>query len=220
MVNIMDKAIAESLEIWNSCASLPMVEELWDGSLNKERFKTYLIEDSLYLREYARGYAYAMTKAKTMEDMRFFYSVLGFVNENETSVRIQGLNNLGLTEDEIEEYIPAHFNTAYIDHMLQYCKNGTIKEAVMALLPCMLSYHYVFCKQKEKAPCGKQYENLVEEYISLAYKNDCDTWISYANFLCKNITDEEERILIEIFKISSQHEYFFWTGCYQKEITV
>ena len=51
------------------------------GTLDEACFKGYIVEDSLYLREYAKVFAWGMTKARTMETLRNYYSLLGFVQE-------------------------------------------------------------------------------------------------------------------------------------------
>ena len=50
-------------------------------------FKGYIVEDSLYLREYAKVFAWGMTKAKDMQTIRTYYSLLSFVNESEDAAR-------------------------------------------------------------------------------------------------------------------------------------
>ena len=49
------------------------------------------MEDSLYLREYAKVFAWGMTKAKDMQTIRTYYSLLSFVNESEDAARLHYL---------------------------------------------------------------------------------------------------------------------------------
>ena len=55
----------------------------WRTAPWTECLKGYIVEDSLYLREYAKVFAWGMTKAEDMDAIRSYYSLLSFVNEGE-----------------------------------------------------------------------------------------------------------------------------------------
>lgn len=71
-MSFMKEVINSSLDIWNSYLKHPFIRELALGILDEEKFKGYIIDDSIYLREYARIFAYSMYKSKRMEDIKFF----------------------------------------------------------------------------------------------------------------------------------------------------
>ena len=79
----VDALVQESLPIWQQCLDSDFLRGLEAGTLDEDCFKGYIVDDSLYLREYARVFAWGMTKAQTMAAMRNYYSLLSFVNENE-----------------------------------------------------------------------------------------------------------------------------------------
>ncbi len=212
----MNEIINDSIQIWEECIKTSFVDELTSGIINTKRFIKYLIEDTLYLKEYARCFAYAMTKSETLEEMRVFYSVLSFVNDSETSNRQKYLLNNGYKDEDIEKMIPSVENQDYINHMLKYAKNGNNKEILMAILPCMLSYYYIFSKVLINKPnmLETKYGDLLKDYVSNDYKESCLFWIDYTNKLCQNITSEEKEHLINIFRKSSEHELAFWNMSY------
>ena len=87
----VDALVQESLPIWQQCLDSDFLRGLEAGTLDEDCFKGYIVDDSLYLREYARVFAWGMTKAQTMAAMRNYYSLLSFVNENEDVARLQYL---------------------------------------------------------------------------------------------------------------------------------
>ena len=93
----VDALVQESLPIWQQCLDSDFLRGLEAGTLDEDCFKGYIVDDSLYLREYARVFAWGMTKAQTMAAMRNYYSLLSFVNENEDVARLQYLKRYGLT---------------------------------------------------------------------------------------------------------------------------
>lgn len=70
-------------------------------ALDEACFKGYTVDDSLYLREYAKVFAWGMIKAEDMDTIRTYYSFLSFVNEGEGSTRMQYLERYGLTDAAI-----------------------------------------------------------------------------------------------------------------------
>lgn len=51
---------------------IPFVQELKSGILPFEKFKLYMIQDSIYFRHYARAYGKAMYHSTELRDIQFF----------------------------------------------------------------------------------------------------------------------------------------------------
>ena len=51
-------------EIWESYNEHPFVKGIEDGTLDKEKFRYYIIQDFLYLEDYAKSFAIGIAKAK------------------------------------------------------------------------------------------------------------------------------------------------------------
>ena len=83
--------VQADLPVWEQCLQTEFLQKMENGTLSEDCFKSYLVEDSLYLREYAKIFAWGMTKATTMAAMRTYYSLLSFVQENEDLTRLQYL---------------------------------------------------------------------------------------------------------------------------------
>ena len=59
----VQQLVQESLPVWEKCLHSEFLTHLADGTLDEACFKGYIVEDSLYLREYAKVFAWGMTKA-------------------------------------------------------------------------------------------------------------------------------------------------------------
>ena len=81
--------VQADLPVWEQCLQAEFLQKMENGTLSEDCFKSYLVEDSLYLREYAKIFAWGMTKATTMAAMRTYYSLLSFVQENEDLTRLR-----------------------------------------------------------------------------------------------------------------------------------
>ncbi len=163
----VQQLVQESLPVWEKCLHSEFLTHLADGTLDEACFKGYIVEDSLYLREYAKVFAWGMTKAKDMQTIRTYYSLLSFVNESEDAARLHYLKHFGLTDEGIQSLPLRPENRAYVDSMIEAAKNGEgAAECMMACLPCMLSYGWIFQKLLEEKPSVQDtlYGALVVDY--------------------------------------------------------
>ena len=99
------------------------------------------MDDSLYLREYPKVFAWGILHSRDMEEIRNYYSLLSFVNEAEDSTRRYYLKRYHLKNEAIQPLPLRPQNQAYVDYMLRTAQNvNDAADCMMACMPCMLSY--------------------------------------------------------------------------------
>lgn len=214
-MSFVAQCIQESLPIWEACLNSPFLTQLENGTLPEALFKGYLVEDSLYLREYARVFAWGMIKADTMEDIRICHSLLAFVNEGEDATRLMYLKRYGLEDRHIQQLPQRPQNAAYTAEMLRAAQMGGMAHCMMACLPCMISYQWIFQALVARSPQVREtvYWPLVKDYAGKAYGESCDRWIAYTDALAQHLSPEERAQCKEIFAKCSVHELAFWNMC-------
>jgi len=74
--NLKSKAV----KVWEEGYNHPFVQELGMGVLDKEIFKFYLLQDYLYLLQYAKVFALAAVKSDTEELMTRFSRISRSLN--------------------------------------------------------------------------------------------------------------------------------------------
>lgn len=211
--SFVQQLVQESLPVWEQCLHSEFLERLADGTLDEDCFKGYIVEDSLYLREYAKVFAWGMTKAADMQTIRTYYSLLSFVNENEDAERLRCLRQFGLTDEGIQSLPLRPENRAYVDCMINAAKNGEGEaECIMACLPCMLSYGWIFQKMLDRSPAVRDtlYGPLVQDYAGPGYADACRAWAAYAEKVCTGLSPERAARCRAIFHDCSVHELHFW----------
>ena len=75
-----DKMLEATKELWKSYNEHPFVKGIQDGSLDKDKFKYYIMQDYLYLKEYAKVFAIGVAKAKTLETANLFAKYIAVMN--------------------------------------------------------------------------------------------------------------------------------------------
>ena len=82
-MTFLEQCIQDSMPIWQDCLESEFVQGVAHGTLPEECFKGYIVDDSLYLREYSKVFAWGILHSHDMEEIRNYYSLLSFVNESE-----------------------------------------------------------------------------------------------------------------------------------------
>lgn len=216
-MSFMNEVLEKNIPIWDECIATPFVQEMKGGTLPFECFKEYMIQDSIYLKHYARVYGKEIYHAKTLRDIQLYYSVLSFVTDTESAVRLRYLDQFGMTDDDIESIAPLPENQRYIDFLLETAERGDEKEMLMAVLPCMMSYSYIFRRLAED-PESKEsrYWDFIEDYADDCYAKSCEEWSEFTDKKCKNLSNAEKEKLSHIFKKASLLELDFWKMPYRR----
>ena len=211
-MSFVDQCVQDSLPIWEQCLNTEFLRGLADGTLAEDCFKGYIVDDSLYLREYARVFAWGMTRADTMEQVRFYTSMLSFVNEKEDATRLVYLKGWGLSDATLQSLPQRPENRAYTEHMIRAAQSGGAPECMMAVLPCMLSYRWLFRAILDKNPAVLEgrFAPLVRDYTAPYCDSMCSDWVEKTDRLCADLPEARKARCLEIFRESSLHELYFW----------
>ncbi len=210
-MSFVEECIADSMPIWEQCLHTPFLTQLEQGTLPEDCFRGYIVDDSLYLWQYAKVFAWGIIRAEEPEALRTFYSFLAFVNEGEGSTRLQYLHRYGLTDEDVKHLPQRPENKAYTDYMLKAASEG-VAECMMASLPCTLSYGWIFSQILSRTPGVRDtvYWPMVQDYTENGYDAICERWIAFGNQVCEGLSPERRRRCMEIFRECSRLELGFW----------
>ncbi|MGL5616608.1 MAG: thiaminase II [Sarcina sp.] len=222
-MNFTDYLFEGSYDIWKQYLEHPFIKELGEGTLDKDKFKEYLIEDYLYLKEYTKVFAIGLTKVKTMREIKFFYNTIKGILEDENAVHIEYLKEMGIDLESLEERKCSLENFNYTSYMLKVALEGDIKAISAVIMPCTWSYYFIGSYLKETY--GEYiednfYKGWIEAYSSEEYKEIVELWMDYINKITLGLKEEEKKELIYIFKKASIHELAFWDMAYKEDKVV
>lgn len=214
-----DYLFDEVKDIWESYLKHPFVKEIGEGILPKEKFKRYLIQDYLYLKEFSKVFAMGIVKSETIKEMKFFNRAAKGSMEDEAAIHIDYMKKLGIPPVEAEKCSLEMVSSSYTSYMQAVALTGGVKEIVMATLPCNWSYnyigHYLYETYKDNLE-GNYYKDWIEMYADNEFDEVLKEWLEYTNHICKNLSEEEIKKLTEIFIKSSLYELDFWNMAYEE----
>ena len=204
---------SEVKKIWDGYLEHPFVKGIGEGTLDKEKFKNYLIQDYLYLKDYAKVFAMGLVKAETMKEMKFYHESIKGVLDDETAVHVNYLKDFGLSTEEVEAYKSELTTESYTNYMLGIALKGDSKDIAMTIMPCTWSYYYIgkhlYETYKENLK-DNFYAPWIEGYASNEFRECAQEWIDYIDDICKDISEVKKEKLKDIFIKSSLYEMEFW----------
>ncbi|MEI2337888.1 thiaminase II [Priestia megaterium] len=203
--------------IWRQNHNHPFVQGMGDGTLEKEKFRFYMIQDYLYLIDYAKLFAIGAMKATDVQRMGKFAALLDSTLNEEMSLHREYAKKFEISEKELEKAQPSPTTLAYTHYMLHVGQSGTLAELVAALLPCMWSYWEIGKELSEKPGANNEfYREWIEMYSSEEF-GELATWcINLFDSLTEDKSEAELEKLEEIFLNTTRFEYMFWDMAYNE----
>lgn len=200
-------------KLWEEYNEHLFVKGIADGTLEQEKFKHYIIQDTLYLKDYARTFLIGAAKADDIECMSFLAASGGNMINSQDDVNKRYMRRMGLTLDEIYNTPFSLDNLSYVSYMIRVAYEGGAAEALAAIMPCALSYEAIAKKMIADNPkCVEDpfYGDFISNYARDAFHDNNEKMKNLLNNLVKDYDDARKKRLIEIFVRSSEYEMLFW----------
>lgn len=205
---------------WKKNHTHPFVTGMGDGTLDKEKFRFYMIQDYLYLIEYAKLFAIGAVKANNLETMGKFAALLNSTLNEEMSLHRSYAAKFDISHEELENAEPSPITLAYTHYMLHQAQNGSLANLVAALLPCMWSY-WEIGRELSKIPGASSHE-FYGEWITMYSSDEFGSLASWCIDLLNELTEgkpeTELQELEQIFLNTTRFEYMFWDMAYNHEM--
>ena len=199
-------------DIWDGYLKHPFVSGIGDGSLSLERFRFYMLQDYLYLYDYARVYALGIVKSREPEMMQFFSQLVNDTLNGEMDIHRGYMARLGISPEEVAAVKPSIMNTSYTHYMLEVGHNEGILELLVSILSCSWSYQMIgeALNQIPGADDHPFYGDWIKGYVSEEYVACNQSILDTVDRLDEHCSEADIAHLKDIFKTCSRFEAFFW----------
>jgi thiaminase/transcriptional activator TenA len=154
---------------WHAYTGHEFVRQLADGTLPEAAFRRYLVQDYLFLIQFARAYALAAYKSDTLADIRQASASLANIAEREMTLHVTFCKGWGVSEAEMEATPEARETMAYTRFVLERGMAGDLLDLHVALSPCLIGYAEI-AKRIGPAASNNPYRAWVEAYASQDYQ--------------------------------------------------
>jgi thiaminase/transcriptional activator TenA len=198
---------------WRAYTEHPFTNAMADGTLPQPAFRHYLIQDYLFLIEFARAYALAVYKAPQLADMREAAAALSAILDVEMNLHIKLCAGWGLSPDDLERAPAAAETLAYTRYVLDTGMRGDLLGLKVALAPCVIGYAEIGTRLAATAGAGvaNPYRVWIDEYAGAAYQEvAAKARADLDRLAARYATPAREAELIEIFREATRLEADFW----------
>ena len=204
--------------LWDAQLEHPFVRGLAEGTLEEERFKRWVLQDYLYLKEFSRIFAWAAAKTERLDSRGWYASVLDLTLNTEMELHRTYAARFDITASELEEQDLWPTTRAYTDFLVRCAADGDMPTLLSALLPCAWGYHYVgTALAQEGRPPDQRYADWIDQYASQEF-GDAAQWLREELDREASAVDTRQRHrLKETFLTSSRYEWMFWEMCWNGE---
>ena len=157
---------------WHAYTHHPFVARLGDGTLPRASYLRYLEQDYLFLIHFSRAWALAVTKADTVDEMRFAARTLDALLNEEIALHVATCAAEGLDEAALfaAEELPQ--TIAYTRYVLDAGHSGDFLDLLAALAPCVLGYGEIGLRLAENI-AENPYADWIGAYAAPEYQRVC-----------------------------------------------
>lgn len=212
-MDVFDRLKAAAAADWQAYVDHDFVRRMGAGTLPEAAFRTYLVQDYLFLIQFARAYALATYKSRTLADMRSAQAGLSAIlDEMDLHVRLCG--RWGLSPQDIEAAPEHQATVAYTRFVLDCGAAGDLLDLHVALAPCVIGYAEIgrnLSPQGIDALAGHPYREWIAEYAGEAYQGVAAAARRHLDDLAaRAMTERRFDELAALFGKASRLEADFW----------
>lgn len=216
MTQFSDEAWQRTRPLRAAIGRLPFNAELAAGTLSPERFRFYILQDAIYLAEYARVLAIAAAKAPEPETVQIFAQAAAEAVAVEQALHSRYLAEFGVDPAAVGAAEPSPDCLAYTSYLLATAHQRPWAVLIAAILPCFWIYWDVAGSIAGGAAPENPYRAWIDTYADPRFGEAVRTVIAIADRAAEAATPDIRAAMLAAFTRSAQYEYLFWDGAYRQ----
>jgi thiaminase/transcriptional activator TenA len=216
--------MALTTELWASIEAIyaailrhPFLRGLTDGTLPRESFRFYVVQDALYLREFARGLSIAAARAPDDDWIIMFNEHAAGALRVERALHASFFEEFGLTPAAVAATAPAPTNLAYTSYLLAVAYGAPFHEAIAALLPCYWIYWEVGKALERAGSPDRLYARWIGTYASSEFGALVRAVLDATDRTAARLGLVETDAMRRHFLTTSRYEWMFWDMGHRRE---
>jgi thiaminase/transcriptional activator TenA len=211
-------------ELWQSIETIyasilrhPFLRGLTDGSLPRESFRFYTVQDALYLREFARALSIAAARAPEDDWIIMFNEHAAGALRVERALHESFFREFGLSPADVAATPLAPTNLAYTSYLLAVAYAAPFHEAITALLPCYWIYWEVGKELERAGSPDPLYARWIGTYASKEFGSLVRAVLDANDKTASRLQRAELDMMRRHFIVTSRYEWMFWDMGYRRE---
>lgn len=204
-------------DIYDAILAHPFITGLTDGTLPAESFAFFVMQDGLYLKQYAAALAAVASRAPTPGATRMFARHAADAVAVERELHATLLPELGISAADAAGAEPAPTNLAYTSYLLATVRGGSYAEGIGAVLPCYWIYWEVGKELVRTGSPDRRYQRWIDTYGGEEFGAVVRDVIAEADATAASLSTAEQAVVSRHFRTTSRYEWMFWDMGYRRE---
>ena len=207
---------AKYCSLWESMTHHRFVSQLGDDSLPSDAFKTYFLQDYVFVNDLVVLVAQAIAKAPNLNAASIFNDFLTGVLDPENDLFMRFFDQLGASEKDYSSVKASPTTQAFGDFLVRTSFEGTFDEIVMVLYVTEGTYLDWGARLMEEKV--KPANSVYREWIDLhgpEVLGDLVSWL-------ENYINNDSKITAEradyLFHTALRYEFLFWESACNDEL--
>lgn len=207
----------EMLPVRQEILRLPFLTELADGTLPVESFRHYIMQDSLYLGEYARVLALAAARAPTPAARLEWSDGARVAVMVEESLHRSYFDMFGVDAAMAAASHPTPACLGYSSYLGHLAATRSYAELVAGILPCFWVYWEVGCTIKPKAVSPNPYAAWIDTYATPDFGGATERARALVDEAAAEATPATREGMAQAFRTATRYEWMFWDSAYHRK---
>ncbi len=203
--------------IRNAIEEMAFLRELAAGTLRRESFQFYMVQDALYLAEYSRALALAAASAPTHDATLFFAQSAETALVVEQALHRSFFAQFGIAENEAAKTEPSPTCLAYTSFLLATAQTKSYPVLLAAILPCFWIYKDVGDRIAMSAARDNPYQAWIDTYTDADFEAATVQARTLTDVAAAATGESERTEMLQAFTRCSQYEWMFWDSAYRLE---
>jgi thiaminase/transcriptional activator TenA len=195
----------------------PFLARLADGTLKEEAFTTYVIQDALYLADYARSLSALAARASDAGQSAMFARHAAGALQTEVDLHRTLLPALGYDKEVVERSAPTPTTRAYTSYLLASTTLAPYPEAVAAVLPCYWIYAEVGKELARRGSPDERYQRWIDAYADEEYAGIVAEAVDAVDQTELMMSPLAEPAVTERYQTATRYEWMFWDAAWRRE---
>jgi thiaminase/transcriptional activator TenA len=203
--------------LYGAILELPFNRELAAGTLSRERFTFYMLQDAHYLTYFARALAVTAARAPNNDALIQFAGSARQAVVVERALHESFFKDYGISAAEAAAAEPSPTCAHYTHYLLALAYNAPYEVSVAALLPCFWIYWEVGKHLLETAQPNNPYQAWIDTYADEAFAEGVRKVIAIGDQMATAASLSIRDGMTRAFVRASQLEWMFWDSAYRLE---
>jgi thiaminase/transcriptional activator TenA len=203
--------------IYGAILAHPFVRGLTDGSLSREAFRFYVVQDALYLREFARALSVAAARAPAAHGIIMLKQHAANALRVERALHEGFFREFGLTPETVAATPLAPVNQAYTSYLIAVAYGAPFHENVAALLPCYWIYWEVGKALERAGSPEPLYARWIATYAAEEFGAVVRAVLAAVDAVGARLGSAERDAMRRHAVTTARYEWMFWDMGYRRE---